>query len=310
MASAKDLTGLRFGKLTVIERAHGSPDRYALWLCRCDCGGQVLASSRQLRQGSVRSCGCVPKPTMRRGPVVEDLTGRRFGRLTVLERAPNTGSRTCWLCRCDCGRQTTVNAHDLKAGRILSCGCMQHQSGRWYTDLAGQRFGRLVALTPTRERDAKGSIIWQCQCDCGNHVHASSDALLHGSIKSCGCLKRELELDLCNQLHRVDGTCVEHLEKRKHRSDNTSGFRGVYPTASGKYRVCIGFKGKHYTVGTYPDFDTAVAARLEVEEQIHGGFVRAWRAWQILADQDPSWAQAHPFSFDVEKTSAGFIVSD
>ena len=38
------------------------------------------------------------------------------------------------------------------------------------------------------------------------------------------------------RLHHVDGTCVEWLEKRKHRSDNSSGFQGVSKTGNGKYR--------------------------------------------------------------------------
>lgn len=57
-----------------------------------------------------------------------DLTGHLFGKLTVLERAPDHvtagGARkTAWLCECDCGTQKIVLAHRLTSGRSTSCGC-------------------------------------------------------------------------------------------------------------------------------------------------------------------------------------------
>ncbi len=52
-----------------------------------------------------------------------DLTGQRFGRLTVLEPAENIGGRTAWLCRCDCGQETAVKTCRLRSGRAVSCGC-------------------------------------------------------------------------------------------------------------------------------------------------------------------------------------------
>lgn len=52
-----------------------------------------------------------------------DLTGQRFGKLTVLAPAENVGSRTAWLCRCDCGKETVVTTLCLRDGRRTSCGC-------------------------------------------------------------------------------------------------------------------------------------------------------------------------------------------
>lgn len=64
-----------------------------------------------------------------RGHQAEDLTGKRFGYLTVTGRAPNrvTSSgaiRTYWYCRCDCGKsQKEIRGTHLKSGRVISCGC-------------------------------------------------------------------------------------------------------------------------------------------------------------------------------------------
>lgn len=56
-----------------------------------------------------------------------DLTGQRFGRLTVIERAPNNGRRTMWLCKCDCGNEKIIRQEDLHSGKTVSCGCYLHE---------------------------------------------------------------------------------------------------------------------------------------------------------------------------------------
>ena len=54
-----------------------------------------------------------------------DLTGQKFGRLTVIARAENKGKRTMWLCECDCENHTRVivDGGNLKSGHTTSCGC-------------------------------------------------------------------------------------------------------------------------------------------------------------------------------------------
>ena len=53
-----------------------------------------------------------------------DLTGQRFGKLTVLAPADNIGNRTAWLCRCDCGQEAVVKTCHLRCGHTTSCGCV------------------------------------------------------------------------------------------------------------------------------------------------------------------------------------------
>ena len=173
-------------------------------------------------------------------------------------------------------------------------------------DLAGQRFGLLTVVEKTANRQDR-YWLWRCRCDCGGETDVTEDSLTQGNSQSCGCLKREAQQAIPTRLHRVDGTCVEWLEKRKHRSDNTSGFRGVYPRGDGHYRAVIGFQGKRYYLGSYDSFAAAVAARLEAEELLHGGFVKAWRSWQQQTADLPK-AQRPSFRFEEEKTDGHFVV--
>ncbi len=57
----------------------------------------------------------------------KDLTGQRFGRLTVLEFVLTEGHRSFWKCQCECGNISVVNGMYLKTGRTQSCGCIQKE---------------------------------------------------------------------------------------------------------------------------------------------------------------------------------------
>lgn len=54
-----DLTGMRFGKLTVLEICGKSSDGRITWLCKCDCGNEKVIRGHDLKNGSSKSCGCV-----------------------------------------------------------------------------------------------------------------------------------------------------------------------------------------------------------------------------------------------------------
>lgn len=58
MSKLIDLTGQRFGRLTVIKRAGSDNQNQATWLCECECGNYTSVGSSDLRRGKTTSCGC------------------------------------------------------------------------------------------------------------------------------------------------------------------------------------------------------------------------------------------------------------
>lgn len=54
-----------------------------------------------------------------------NLLNNRFGRLLVIEEAPNQGKKTRWKCLCDCGKECIVLTDSLRAGTTSSCGCLR-----------------------------------------------------------------------------------------------------------------------------------------------------------------------------------------
>lgn len=309
MPRTQNLVGERFGKLTVLEKLPEKEDRYATWRCKCDCGGEIVVNTKRLLRGTITNCGCIPKKNACCGTIAEDLTGRRFGRLVAMRRMESRNGRTRWLCRCDCGNTCIVTAHELKGGKTKSCGCHRTYSlQQRKNNIQNMRFGRLTALYATENRDYKGSVIWHCRRDCGTELELSEDALVHGHYVSCGCRKQEIQESIPEQLTFVDGTCLEWLDKRKHRVDNTSGFRGVNQTKNGKWKAMIGLQSRRYYLGTFATMSEAVAVRLEAEQLLHDGLVEAYRRYAVQAEKDPEWTEQNPFYFRVARINGDFCI--
>lgn len=56
-----------------------------------------------------------------------DLTGQRFGRLSVVKEYGRQNGHVTWLCKCDCGKTTITCTGDLRQGKTTSCGCYHNE---------------------------------------------------------------------------------------------------------------------------------------------------------------------------------------
>ena len=88
-----DLTGQRFGKLTVIKRLTNDKYKKAVWLCQCDCGNLKQATSNNLRRGLIKSCGCIKGKYLReqsnfytiKGDIVElKIQSKKYGEIVFI----------------------------------------------------------------------------------------------------------------------------------------------------------------------------------------------------------------------------------
>lgn len=181
-----DLTGQRFGKLLVKSFAGKNKCDEKLWKCVCDCGNITTVTQGHLRSGHTTSCGCKKN-------LLNDLTGKTFGHLTVISRAedyiaPKTNKRYVqWLCKCICGKETIVTASNLLTGNIKSCGC---KNPKRLHNLVGKSFGDLTVLKlmdPYINSSGRKLVRYECECSCGNHILALANTLRSGDVTSCGC---------------------------------------------------------------------------------------------------------------------------
>lgn len=130
MAKLIDMTGQRFGALTVTGRAPSSVSGRTMWRCVCDCGTECIQEGYNLRKGIVTSCGCgIIRQARRSGKgtgTKKDYTGQTFCRLTAIRRV----SAGKWLWRCSCGNETIARPADVRNGKPASCGCALRESSR------------------------------------------------------------------------------------------------------------------------------------------------------------------------------------
>lgn len=173
----------------------GLSRKQVYWDCECLCGNFFTARGEDIRQGKVKSCGCLQKEKSKK--ICEErrdkysLVGQRFGKLLVLEDSGNrtTSGNVIWKCLCDCGNITYVSTSNLRGGHVKSCGCMK--VGRpSYADkqsYIGQRFVALVVVEHLITDHSSQECL--CQCDCGNLHKAKLSDLISGKVVSCGCLK-------------------------------------------------------------------------------------------------------------------------
>lgn len=125
-------------------------------------------------------------------PAKLNLMNERFGRLIVIDYAPNKGKRSQWKCQCDCGNELNVLTDSLRSGSVKSCGCLRAETARKnglkvLKDLKGQQFGKLIVIKYAGSNRNRST--WKCECECGNEVIVNQMELVKGDTLSCGCLK-------------------------------------------------------------------------------------------------------------------------
>jgi len=187
--NADNLLGMQFGKLKVLSKFSSIKNKGIIWKCQCKCGNITYVQTSSLKNGNTKSCGCDKHPK------AQNLIGKKFGRLIVLDyyKKGNTTRNTLYLCKCSCGNIKIVSQKELLSGKTKSCGCLHKESSMKnlpikIVDLKGKRFGKLVVLEITNQIK-RGSKVWKCKCDCGKITYKTEIALNRkgGGVISCGC---------------------------------------------------------------------------------------------------------------------------
>jgi len=300
-----DLTGQRFGDLLVLGRADkdftdSKGRRYPQWNCECSCGRTVTVRGSYLRNGSTTSCGiCKLDEKFQdqitigdNGRVIADLTGKTFGRLTVVGRGEDYISSAGrhsrrWECKCSCGNPKTllVYTHYLLSGHTKSCGCMKtgpapdrQKQNRFefrddfvigYTD-RGRPF-----FFDYGDYDRVKKHCW-CETTGGYIVSRFTDGSivrLHRFIMDAE--PREI-VDHINHDVTDNRRCNLRIVDNIHSmmnigisTRNKSGIKGVY-FKDGKWTASIRVNMKEKYFGTFDDIEEAAMARRAAEIKYFG----------------------------------------
>ena len=132
MGKSIDITGNKYGKLTVQFLQPERKNKYKVWHCLCDCGNEIDVIQGALTSGNTKSCGCLQRIKVKEQSQnrIIDLTNQTFGKWKVIEvdKTKNRGHKH-WICECECGNIRSVDGNTLRNGKSTSCGCQKFSRG-------------------------------------------------------------------------------------------------------------------------------------------------------------------------------------
>jgi hypothetical protein len=164
---------------------------------------------------------------------LNDLTGKVFGRITVIESTDKRYDRkVVWRCVCKCGKFCFIGTSQLTSGNTKSCGCLRIEKAGQYKklNLIGKRFGSWTAIEGDIKRKGGKRIFWKCICDCGTERLVSTEDLMSGHSKSCGCsigIPRGSHGLSYDKLYKTWSGMVQRCENENSASWKYYGGKGV-----------------------------------------------------------------------------------
>ena len=230
-----------------------------------------------------------------------NLTGQRFGKLTVIKRAeeyvsPKGQRGIQWLCECDCEdkNQIIVRGSNLKSGLTNSCGCYKIEKQKQYNeyDLKSHNYGIGYLDDGTEfyfdleDYNKIKDIKWKKDKDgyiVSNYIDKDSGKTkqykMHRLITDCPDDlipdhvygentrndNRKSNLRICTE--------QENHINRKISTNNTSGVTGVHwYNKTQRWRAVIYYHNKKIHLGSFENFEDAVLARKNAEKEYFGEF--------------------------------------
>ena len=222
----------------------------------------------------------------------KDLTGMKFGRLTVVQRVedhimPSGEKRSRWLCECDCGNKVTVIGKSLtKKNGTESCGCLQIDNTRKFNkyDITGE-YGKGYLINGEEflfdlvYHDLIKNYYWH-KNNRGYIVSNTRGKAIKLHRLMLNCYNSKITIDHINHNKLDNRRCNLRFVSRsqngmnsKIHSNNTSGVSGVnWDKKLNKWIVRITVDYKRIYLGSFDSFEKAKERRLNAEEKYYGEY--------------------------------------
>lgn len=123
---ALDLSKEKFNRLQPLYKIGSNDKNQIVWHCVCDCGQYVDAIASKIKNGYIKSCGCLTKEINSSRMITTIPKYKKFRRLTYLGEYKHNENKTRILrkCKCSCGSIIWVETSKLLSGHTMSCGCL------------------------------------------------------------------------------------------------------------------------------------------------------------------------------------------
>lgn len=283
MSKKIDISGQRFGKLIAV-REVGTIKGRTMWLCNCDCGRETIVAYGHLSSRHTQSCGKCNH---------EDLTGKHFGKWTVLGLAdnkyisPKGDTELMWICKCSCDAHTIkeIRGSILKARGSKSCGCLfkneydlsgeygvgwTNNKEEFYFDL--EDYDKIKSYTWHMDKD--GYIVANCVIG-GRATTLKMHRLIMGVLNDNNvCVDHIKHINFDNRKSKLRiVSYTQNSMNTKSPKNNTSGCKGVsWNKEKRKWEVYITIDGKRKHLGYFKEFEDAKKTRLKAEDEHFGEY--------------------------------------
>jgi len=315
-----DMTGTEFGDYIVdsFDNTRGQYKYY--WNCHCkNCGAKKSVASGSIKTNKSARCNVCNKNFGKgQKPVFQkNLTGEKFGNLTVIKYSHSKNTHSHWICRRDCGNIITVSISFLKKAINLMCSeCVK-------------KFSDINNVLEATNIDSQGKIINKINFT--NHKlnkydffnneviindkiiidkedfnfidsferyisidsrgyaylsYAGKDIYLHRLLSKAPLFCENFETDICDHINgnRLDNRKINlRIIQRSYnpvncgiRNDNTSGYKGVsWLERLKKWQVSIQFQKQNHYIGVFENIEDAIKARKDAELKYFGELNRS-----------------------------------
>lgn len=209
-----------------------------------------------------------------------DLTGMRFGRLTVIERAQSDSPHAVWRCKCDCGQERIVIGQNLRRQYQKSCGCLDlerktiHGAARRNTT-TGEYISWKAMIQRCTNPKRRGYELYGGRGIkvCDRWLHSFENFLTDMGVRPSP--KHSIERKDVNGDYTPENchwaTMSDQIANQRLRHDNTSGHKGVsWDKLNGKWFAYINRnKEKRIRLGLFDNLEDAIEARKKAEQEYH-----------------------------------------
>ena len=270
-----DLTNKQIGFLHInyLKKDHKRKDQ-RIWNCTCICNKKVdfLEASILKNYGVPKSCGCINNRN--------NLIGKTFGLLTVIEYCGRKNNSLLWKCKCECGRLVFKTSNQLYNNKVYNLGCdvcihnVEFKLKNNYYECYIKNTS-IIFLIDVDDFDKVAGHNW-CQSDNGYIKTSKNNKLiyLHRIIMDVFDKKQLVDHINHNILdnRKSNLRIVTHSQNSMNCINQINYMNGIRKCGKSSWTAIIYINNESINLGTYNNIDDAIKARKEAEEKYFGEY--------------------------------------
>ena len=209
----------------------------------------------------------------------KNTVGKEIGKFIILDTKKERNKIYCY-CRCKkCGKEKWIRSDYIKDAK-----CCDSATIKFKPLIPKEKIINNIRLIEPTEKRQGTSVLWKCECFCGNIFYASISEIKRKKVRSCGCIKIRYTPENLKKAFKSfkeknlrEHTNLQMISSNKLISSNTSGCTGVtWNKSKRKWCATIEFQGKVHHLGYYSNKEDAIKARKKAEGEYFEPILRKY----------------------------------